>query len=531
MRGTTSSTRTEKKWGVGFLCAFVLLISAAAAVRLVGLSTFPMQLHNDESAIVIHGYKPVLENPKGIFLYGTSFSGHPNFGYLLSGIATMVTGEYSRLMVRISSAAFGVLSLLMFALFVNRAWGRAASLTFLAFAATYHFHVHFSRTGFTYIHASLFMGIVSYLFARSLQTASFVWTGVLGVTMGFGALVYPATQVIPLAMVGAVLIGVIPAPSLAPSVWRHPLRTIALAGVFFAGCVVSFGPQALYSYSQGSFNSRLQQTFILHSHNVKHLAPQMGDIPVTVPGVLYFNLMRTLRFFYSSDTGEQYNFVENPLPLWGDALMVIGLLVLLYRALQRDVFSIFVLLVATLTIVASALMIEANFSPHLVLFTLITPLLCSLGFQMVLKAMRVQRVAFVFIATVCVTLAWANWNWGYYNKMMDPYRSRLNDTENWLFNLPIGSSQVKQLVNLSKRDFHFDESYYELIFPAAHGSTVPGEQGTAPVDAFLAKNQCPCIFIVDVARGPSWEDHLIKGGRKVSRFDYTRQPVSFLHVE
>lgn len=37
MRGTTSSTRTEKKWVVGFLCAFVLLISAAAAVRLVGL--------------------------------------------------------------------------------------------------------------------------------------------------------------------------------------------------------------------------------------------------------------------------------------------------------------------------------------------------------------------------------------------------------------------------------------------------------------------------------------------------------------
>ncbi len=115
--------------------------------------------------------------------------------------------------------------------------------------------------------------------------------------------------------------------------------------------------------------------------------------------------------------------------------------------------------------------------------------------------------------------------------MMDPYRSRLNDTENWLFNLPIGSSQVKQLVNLSKRDFHFDESYYELTFPAAHGSKVPGEQGTAPVDAFLAKNQCPCIFIVDVAQVPSWEDHLSKSGRKVSRFDYTRQPVSFLHVE
>jgi hypothetical protein len=128
-------------------------------------------------------------------------------------------------------------------------------------------------------------------------------------------------------------------------------------------------------------------------------------------------------------------------------------------------------------------------------------------------------------------LAWAHWNWGYYQKMMDPYRSRLNDTENWLFNLPIGSSQVKQLVNLSKRDFHFDESYYELTFPSARGSRLPGDQGTAPVDAFLGKNQCPCILIVDVAQGSSWEDYLTKTGRRVSRFDYTRQPVSFLHVE
>ena len=531
MRGTTSSTRTEKKWVVGFLCAFVFLFSAAAAVRLVGLSTFPMQLHNDESAMVIHGYKPILENPKGISLYGTSFSGHPNFGYLLAAVPTMITGEYSRLMVRISSAVMGVMSLLMFALFVNRAWGRAASLTFLAFAVTYHFHVHYSRTGFHYIHATFFMGIVSYLFARAVQSASLIWAGILGLAMGFGALVYPATQVLPFAMIVAVIFGVMPAPSMVSSVWRHPLRTLGLMGTFLVGLAISFGPQALYSYSQGTFNSRLQHTFILHAHNVKHLAPQMEGIPVNMPGVIYFNLLRTLRFFFASDTGEQYNFVENPLPVWGTAFLVLGLLVLVWRSLKRDVFSIYILVVSLLTLTASTLMIEANFSPHLILFTLITPVMCSLGFQAVLKAVRVRGVALTSLVTVCVMLAWAHWNWGYYNKMMDPYRSRLNDTENWLFNLPIGSSQVKQLVNLSKRDFHFDESYYELTFPAAHGSKVPGEQGTAPVDAFLVKNQCPCIFIVDVAQGPSWEDHLIKGGRKVSRFDYTRQPVSFLHVE
>jgi hypothetical protein len=167
MRGTTSSTRTEKKWVVGFLCAFVLLISAAAAVQLVGLPP-AMQLHNDESAMVIHGYKPILENPKGISLYGSSFSVHPNFGCLLAAVPTMITGEYSPLMVRISSAVMGGVSLLMFARFVNRAWGRAASLTFLAFAARYHFHVHYSRTGFHYIHATFLMGIVSYLFARAV---------------------------------------------------------------------------------------------------------------------------------------------------------------------------------------------------------------------------------------------------------------------------------------------------------------------------------------------------------------------------
>ena len=531
MEKTTGSSGTEKKWLVGFLCAFALLVGVAAAVRFVGLSTFPMQLHNDESAMVIHGYKPILENPKGISLYGSSFSGHPNFGYLLAAVPTMITGEYSRLMVRISSAVMGLISLVMFALFVNRAWGRAASLTFLAFAATYHFHVHYSRTGFHYIHATFFMGIVSYLFARAVQSASLVWAGVLGIAMGFGALVYPATQVLPFAMVAAVLLGVMPAPSMSPSVWRHPLRTLGIIGMFLMGLAISFGPQALYSYSQGTFNSRLQHTFILHAHNVKHLAPQMGEIPVNDVGVVYFNLLRTLRFFYASDTGEQYNFVENPLPLWGTALMVVGLMVLVWRSLKRDVFALYILVAALLTLTASTLMIEANFSPHLVLFTLIIPVMCSLGLQTLLKAVRVKGVALTTLVTVCVMVAWSHWNWRYYNKMMDPYRSRLNDTENWLFNLPIGSSQVKQLVNLSKREFHFDESYYQLTFPAARGTKVPGDQGTAPVDAFLAKNQCPCILMVDMAQGPSWEDHLTKAGRRVSRFDYTRQPVSFLHVE
>jgi len=157
--------------------------------------------------------------------------------------------------------------------------------------------------------------------------------------------------------------------------------------------------------------------------------------------------------------------------------------------------------------------------------------MCSIGFQTVLRAVRVRSVALTAVITICLAILWAHWNWVYYSKMTDPYRSRLNDTENWLFNLPVSGQDVRQIVNLSKRDFHFDESYYELTFPSAHGSKVAGDQGTAPVDAFLAKNQCPCIVIVDMAQGPSWQEYFTKTGRHVSRFDYTKQPVSFLHVE
>jgi hypothetical protein len=203
-----------------------------------------------------------------------------------------------------------------------------------------------------------------------------MWAGILGLSMGFGALVYPATQV-------------------------------------------------LYSYSQGTFNSRRHHTFILHPHNVRHLAPQMEGIPVNMPGVIYFNLLRTLRFFFASDTGEQYNFVENPLPVWGTAFLVLGLLLLVWRSLKRDVFSIYILVVALLTLTASTRMIEANFSPHLILFTLISPGMCSFGFQAVLKAVCVRGVALTSLVTVCVMLVWTHWNWVYYNKMMDPYRNSI----------------------------------------------------------------------------------------------------------
>jgi hypothetical protein len=295
------------------------------------------------------------------------------------------------------------------------------------------------------------------------------------------------------------------------------------------GLLVSFGPQIFYIYYNG-FLSRLGSTFILQPHNIKHLASMMKEPSMAPLDIVWFNILQTAKFFYASDSGEQYNFIESPIPWWIAPIVIAGFLATLLRALKREVLPIYLISIAFLTFVASALMVEGNFSPHLVLFSLLIPFALAAGADLIFFTLF-TRYPFVRTVALCsIGAVWAQWNWYYYQRVVDPFRSRITNTETWLVNLPVDTASVAHLIDLSNHDLNLEESTIALAFPKAVGFAGSPEKPTENVPKVLAERGAPAVILVDLPHGAAVEKVLRDAGRTVQRFEYPRLRVSFIYV-
>ena len=515
-----------------FVALFLALIAGAMLTRCLNLTHFPMQVHNDEASTVTSGYGLVEKWTFLTVMSGAGFGGHPNFGFWLASLPSQLLGEQSLWTLRLSSGIIGSLSLVFFACFVSHAFGRGTSLLFLLFAAPFHLHVHYSRTGFIYIHSLLLAGLMSWAWALFVTRTSWLSAFLVGITTGFGLLVYPTTQVLPLAMLFAVVCGVMPTTARVRTVWRHPRVLATLLVAFLAGILVSFGPQIFYIYHYG-FLSRAGSTFVLQPHNIRHISSVMRDPAASQLEIVWFNVLQTLEFFYYRDSGEQYNFVECPLPWWSIPAAIAGVVVLLWRCLRREPNSLYLVAVAGMTFGASALMVEANFSPHLIMFGLLLPLALALGMVSLVGAMKGSALkrwlGVVVIALVGVM--WPRWNWEYYNRVVDPLRPRIFSTETRLVNLPIDTRAVRSLLNTSGYRINFDESTVQLVFPNAKGLTKRLERAPEITSQILSAAEVPSVVLVDVAQADNVES-IIKSSEVVARrFDYPQLTISFFYVQ
>jgi 4-amino-4-deoxy-L-arabinose transferase-like glycosyltransferase len=524
----TSSAQTKKP--VGAVLALVLLLAVGAALRFPYLSHFPMQVHNDESSSAVEGISQFVRGEGGWALYGAAFGGHPNLSFWLSAIPGRILGEFSLWTSRLGSALSGTLSLLFFALFMWQAFGRRLALFFLVFAVPFHFHAHFSRTAFPFVHALLMMSVVSFAFARFVRAPS-VWRALLlGLGLGLAMLVYPATQVLPMAIFAAVVFSVAPTQIKERGAKAGLTRVGTLAAVCGVGAFVIMAPQLMYSYEHG-FNSRLQQTLIFHEHNIKHLTPQTGDPNISVPGIVWFNFTSTLKFLYKSDSGEQYNFIEPPLPIWGDVLAIVGALILAWRCLKRDPISIYLMATAALTIISSALLVEANFSPHMTLFALLIPLAVAVGWDGVLRLASLRNATLVTVATLGIGAAWGDWNWRFYNSTVSPERSRITRPQTYLINLPTDPNSVRSVLNFSALDLGEGETYYPLIFPQAVVRRGVSNATSQQVLSMMNEYGCPCIITEESSKVERLKSDLVASGKTVELYRYPEMPVDYLVVD
>lgn len=510
---------------IPFWALFVLLIAAATLIRVVQLEEVPAQLHNDEASSMTDGVAHFLKPPGGWALWGSGFGGHPNLSYWLSAIPSRLVGEASLWSLRMGAAISGILSLVFFALFVAKAFGRRSCIFFLIFAVPFHLHVHYSRTGFPYVHALLLCGAISLAFINFLQAPRAGTSLILGITLGLGALVYPATHVLPFCIIAAIILG---KPKHVKNISTRLKSGAKLLSAVLAGLLLTLTPQVVYSFMHG-YSSRLSSTLIFHPHNIKHLAP-LTEIPAaTVVDIAWFNFVRTLKLFYSCDEAEQYRFTESPLGIVIGVLATLGALVLAQRMLKRDTIATYLVAIAISTVVASGLMVEGPFSPHLILFALLIPLSCALGWESFLSYARCKQVGLATIATIAMTAYWTNWNWAFYNRVVDPYRSRIFNVETWLVHLPVERREVLQLINLTKKALSFGETYYDLPYPNATRKRLDAGN-VSQLMQYISSTQCPCVVVLEKDTMKSAEAVLRENKKTVEVFDDPRKPIGFLYI-
>jgi hypothetical protein len=348
--------------------------------------------------------------------------------------------------------------------------------------------------------------------------------------MGLAMLVYPATQVLPLGMIATVVLGVMPASAKTQVLLTSPKRLALLTISGIIGVLVTFGAQLTYIISHG-YLSRLNSTFILQPHNIKHISSAMRVESATERQVVVFNLLQTLKFFYASDSGEQYNFTRSPLPIWMVVFAIVGVGVICRMALRREPNSIYILTISLATFFASALMVEANFSPHLVLFALIIPLVCALGINSFFARVEGLKNWVFSLVLAAGLLVWSHWNWGYYSRVVDPLRSRISSIQTRFLNLPVANLSVNRFVNLSEYHLKFDESHVQLVYPNGKASVIDGGSAEERARLLDLNTAGLTLLLVDRAVVEKVAAIFKERGARVELFEYPGIPISFLNLQ
>jgi hypothetical protein len=176
------------------------------------------------------------------------------------------------------------------------------------------------------------------------------------------------------------------------------------------------------------------------------------------------------------------------------------------------------------------MMVEGPFSPHLVLFGLITPLAIALGWNAVLHTARARHAAVVTVVSLVAVAYWANWNWLFYQRVVSPDRSRMADLENAICFLPVDTTSVKHLINLTPKVAGFGESYYQVMYPNAIQTKLPSGDVTKLVD-FLRDKECPCVVAMELPVVEAAQTHIASTRKRVTSILRPEKKLGFLYIE
>lgn len=504
----------------GFVIAALLLFAAAAVIRTTALTDFPAYIHNDESGAAVYLYPSFLKPGAPSPLWGfNGYGGHCNLGPWLGSLGAQITGENTLWSARLTSAASGLFSILLCALALYPLYGARVVVFFLATVAPFHLHVHFSRTGFTYIHAVLMSALVFWTYSNSLRRKTWLSFCLVGIALGLAVMAYSATHVLPAAVGVALLTNFLSSDFKAHSGRRgvvvSALTICLLVGV---GVLLALGPQIVHVAHAGfPSSSRLHSQFVL-GDLLSPSTPGPGGQTVSPLLLLWQQFQHTVSFFYSRDAAVQYGGSRGLFERWTNILAIFGGLVLLFKSLRGDSFAALLLSTGVFTVLGSMMMVEGSFSPHFIVFSILGPIGCAFGLDALFRIVRLRSPWIIIPVIAAMLWPWGVWNYEYI-KEVDRRKFTVNT---WIHHLPVQREEVLQLRNISQLYVDVRESMYALMYPKAKFDSLPTADAVQQLRGFIESSTCPCLVIIDRERESEVEGYLNGAGRSFEKLTEPR---------
>lgn len=497
--------------------------------RALYLEEIPAYIHNDESATAVYITPPFFSDPRDPIMWGqNNYGGHANFGAWVASLFIRAFGGKTLWAIRMGSVVCGVLSIIFTALFVRSWLGLRAMVFFVMAVVPFHLHVHFSRTGFIYMQAALFIGLVAYLFGRLVRRPTIGSGVLLGIATGFSLMVYSATYV----LVGALAIGVLAA--LASKSTRTYLKngwivkSLAISGAIVVGALLVLGQLLYHAYTDG-FTSRFSQQSIFRDEVRKEFSARVGHEASSLEMFRSY-LWDTVCFFWDGDASGQYGLAGAPFEVVSGIIVLAGLAILLYRCCRMDPFALFIATLGLGTVLGSSCMIERNFAPHFIAFGLILPMLAALTLDNVFRFKYLNSPVFTAITALALFVPWAGWNYTRYSAFDEQKRH----LDTFVLHLPIQREHVKTIVNYTPFITDLSESFYMLRYPQAKGLKLgesPPADITKHLSDLMANHECPCVAVLPDDQYGRTLEFLTSKRANFKEFFFDRVGAKMVYVE
>ena len=476
----------QPRWRRAEVIALTVILLAAALLRVVAIEHYPIALHNDEMSCLIEA-QGFLESKTALFNLG--WFSCPNLGFFLTSLPMWILGP-TLLAVRLSSAFLGLVSLFATYLLVRRFFGVRPALLLLLLTTPFHWHLHFSRTGFHYMQAGSLTAVAVLLFAIAIDRRSPVIFGCAGVATGIACQTYYAAWLTPL---------ILGAWSVARLLSDREQGKIAIKGfaVAMVLSIVTLAPLLpRYVDCPSCATSRTRQVSLLSDHNREHMLASHGTSdPVKL---LAANTVRLGRLFVgkAGDSSNQYGLQGRFVDPFLLPLFLAGLAYALTLVRHSGGQLLWIWFLGTM-ISGGLLTIDAPFTPRLIGITAVVLLFPALLIDRILRVRRIADSRWLTAAATgafCAVLVCSAW-WNLHTTFVRYPRTSPFCNRDYIFRIASELGEVKTIVNFSYPE-DFEHEAYRSLFPNIRGENFPPAEDPVEDPVAVVKALRPGVLVI-----------------------------------
>ncbi len=378
----------------------IVILILGTIVRFWNLTSIPILTHDEAKDAGLFPQKIISGELKDYFGFNAGINN--NF-FILSSIPHLIITD-PILKVRLFSALFGVLSILLIYLLAKSVFNKRVALISAALLSVYHVHIHFSRTEFLNLF-DRFYGLLIFIAFSSLSGSWKINNVIMLATiLGLGLHFYSGLRAIILLTTITFVIFTL--------VKNNFKKIVPFFIVFLFFFLVALGPIIVVMTTRGEeFKAEGTATVISSaSHNLNSAINQIA-----------VNYKNSLLSYIQTPIDFHYNYGGPFLIVPFSIFFLLGLL-LAFSQIKKPIYLLIILSIFGIPFFNSAILNTVNYTHRLLSLIPLIIILTSFGIEKIaglLKKLTDTKIALLFIVAICIYFAYYNIHLYFYKNIWE----------------------------------------------------------------------------------------------------------------